>query len=237
MDAAVYGLTSDFVFRAAAEFLSSKEAVPMEVYEQLQKRARDRAFSVSRYTSAEVLNQFLRELVDAIEDGTTGTEFRKRMNDFLERNGYTAASPWHLDVIFRTNLQTAYNAGYYESMQAAKKFRPYWQYKTAGDRHVRESHAAMQDRVYAADDPIWDVWYPPNGFRCRCTVVSLSKRQVEEKGLTVSDRPPTSLVGNEPVFPDKGFSNNPATTPWKPDTSNFDTTLKSVLREKTGSDG
>lgn len=89
MDAAVYGLTSDFVFRAAAEFLSSKEAVPMEVYEQLQKRARDRAFSVSRYTSAEVLNQFLRELVDAIEDGTTGTEFRKRMNDFLERNGYT----------------------------------------------------------------------------------------------------------------------------------------------------
>lgn len=237
MDAAIYGLTSDFVFRAAAEFLSSKEAVPMEVYEQLQKRARDRAFSVSRYTEAEVLNQFLRELVDAIEDGTTGTEFRKRMNDFLERNGYTAASPWHLDVIFRTNLQTAYNAGHYESMQAAKKFRPYWQYKTAGDGHVRESHAAMQDRVYAADDPIWDVWYPPNGFRCRCTVVSLSKRQVEEKGLTVSNRPPTSLINNETVFPDKGFSNNPATTPWKPDTSNFDPTLKSVLREKTGSDG
>lgn len=237
MDAAVYGLTSDFVFRAAAEFLSSKEAVPMEVYEQLQKRARDRAFSISRYTSAEVLNQFLRELVDAIEDGTTGTEFRKRMNDFLERNGYTAASPWHLDVIFRTNLQTAYNAGHYESMQTAKKFRPYWQYKTAGDGHVRESHAAMHDRVYAADDPIWDVWYPPNGFRCRCTVVSLSKRQVEERGLTVSDRPPTSLVGNEPVFPDKGFSNNPATTPWKPDTSNFVPALKSVLREKTGSDG
>lgn len=237
MDAAVYGLTSDFVFRAAAEFLSSKEAVPMEVYEQLQKRARDRAFSVSRYTEAEVLNQFLRELVDAVEDGTTGTEFRKRMNDFLERNGYKTASPWHLDVIFRTNLQTAYNAGHYESMQTAKKFRPYWQYKTAGDGHVRESHAAMQDRVYAADDPIWDVWYPPNGFRCRCTVVSLSKRQVEEKGLTVSDRPPTSLINNEPVFPDKGFSNNPATTPWKPDTSNFDPTLKSVLREKTGSDG
>lgn len=237
MDAAVYGLSGDFVFRAAAEFLSSKEAVPMEVYRQLQKQARDRAFSVSRYTEAEVLNQFLRELVDAIEDGTTGTEFRKRMNDFLERNGYTAASPWHLDVIFRTNLQTAYNAGHYANMQTAKKLRPYWQYKTAEDGHVRESHAAMQDRVYAADDPIWDVWYPPNGFRCRCTVVSLSKRQVEERGLEVSDRPPTSLVNNEPVFPDKGFSGNPATTPWRPDTSNLDPALKSILGEKTGSGG
>lgn len=237
MDAAVYGLTGDFVFHAAAEFLSSKEAVPMEVYRQLQKQARDRAFSVSRYTEAEVLNQFLRELVDAIEDGKTGAEFRTSMNDFMERNGYDAASPWHLDVIFRTNLQTAYNAGHYLSMQTAKKLRPYWQYKTAGDGHVRESHAAMQDRVYAADDPIWDVWYPPNGFRCRCTVVSLSERQVEERGLTVSDRPPASLINNEPVFPDKGFSNNPATTPWRPDTGNFDPALKSILRGKTDSDG
>lgn len=233
MAGAVYGESSDYVFRIAAEFLSSREAVPMETYKQLQKEARDRAFSVSRYTSAEVLNQFLRELVDAVEDGTTGAEFRKRMNDFLERNGYTTASPWHLDVIFRTNIQTAYNAGHYVNMQAAKKFRPYWQYKTAGDGHVRESHAAMHDKVYAADDPIWDVWYPPNGFRCRCTVVSLSRRQVEERGLTVSDRPPTSLIGNEPVFPDKGFSNNPATTPWQPDISDFDPTLKSILREKT----
>lgn len=237
MDAAIYGQTGDYVFRAAAEFLSSKEAVPMEVYKQLQKMAKDRAFSVSRYTSAEVLNQFLRELVDAIEDGTTGTEFRKRMNDFLERNGYTAATPWHLDVIFRTNLQTAYNAGHYMNMQAAKKFRPYWQYKTAADGHVRESHAAMHNRVYAADDPIWDVWYPPNGFRCRCTVVSLSKRQVEERGLEVSDKPPESLVGGGLVFPDKGFSNNPATTPWQPDISSFDPALKSILRAKTDSDG
>lgn len=237
MAGAVYGESSDYVFRVAAEFLSSKEAVPMEVYEQLQKEARDRAFSVSRYTEAEVLNQFLRELVDAVEDGTTNAEFRKRMNDFLERNGYTAASPWHLDVIFLTNIQTAYNAGHYVNMQTAKKFRPYWQYKTAGDGRVRESHAAMHNRVYAADDPIWDVWYPPNGFRCRCTVVSLSKRQVEERGLAVSDRPPTSLVNNEPVFPDKGFSNNPATTPWEPDTSNFNPALKSILRGKTGSGG
>lgn len=233
MDAAVYGLTSDFVFHAAAEFLSSKEAVPMDVYRQLEKQARDRAFSVSRYTTAEVLNQFLRELVDAIEDGTTGMEFKKRMDGFLERNGYTEASPWHLDVIFRTNLQTAYNAGHYENMQAAKKFRPYWQYKTAGDGHVRETHAAMHDRVYAADDPIWDVWYPPNGFRCRCTVVSLSRGQVEERGLAVSDRPPVSLTGNEPVFPDRGFSGNPATTPWRPDTSSFAPALKSILRAKT----
>ena len=231
-----YGKTGDFIFKSAVEFLSSKEAIPMEVYKSLEKKAKDRAFSVSGYTSAELLNQFLRELADAVEDGTTYETFLENMDSFLERNGYTAVNPWHADVIFRTNIQTAFNAGHYENMQAAKKYRPYWQYKTAGDGHVRESHAAMHDRVYAADDPIWNVWYPPNGFRCRCTVVSLTREQVERRGLQVSTEPPRSLTASENAFayPDKGFSNNPATTPWKPDISGFDETLKSVVREKNG---
>ena len=226
-----YGNTADFIFKSAAEFLGSKEAVPMEVYKELEKKSEARAFSVSHYASAEVLNQFLRELVDAVEDGTTYDTFLENMNTFLERNGYTAVNPWHASVIFETNVQTAYNAGHYETMQKAKKYRPYWQYKTAGDGRVRETHAAMQDKVYAADDPIWNVWYTPNGYRCRCTVVSLTEEQVKRMGLEVSSKPPTSLTefGDIPVFPDKGFSNNPATTPWRPDMSEFDKTLKSIL--------
>lgn len=228
-----YGNTADFIFKSAAEFLGSKEAVPMEVYKELEKKSRDRAFSVSHYTSAEVLNQFLRELVDAVEDGTTYDTFLENMNTFLERNGYTAVNPWHASVIFETNVQTAYNAGHYETMQKAKKYRPYWQYKTAADGRVRETHAAMQDKVYAADDPIWNVWYPPNGYRCRCTVVSLTEEQVKRMGLEVSSKPPTSLTefGDIPVFPDKGFSNNPATTQWRPDMSGFNETLKSILSD------
>ncbi len=233
----IYDTTEAYIFRLAVEFLSSKEAVSTEVYKQLQKQAKDRAFTVAHYASAEILNQFLRELVDAVEDGTTYTTFKENMNTFLERNGYTATNPWHLDVIYQTNLQTAYNAGHYANMQAAKRYRPYWQYKTAGDGNVRESHAAMQDKVYAADDPIWNVWYPPNGYRCRCTVVSLTKEQVEKRNLQVSSKPPRSLVGDTIVFPDKGFSNNPATTPWMPDTSNFNSTLKLVLKEKMKQDG
>ena len=44
--------------------------------------------------------------------------------------------------------------------ETTKKMLPYWQYKTAGDGHVRETHQAMAERVFPADDPIWDVWYP-----------------------------------------------------------------------------
>ena len=37
-----YGNTEDFIFKSAAEFLSSKEAVPMEVYKELEKKSKDR---------------------------------------------------------------------------------------------------------------------------------------------------------------------------------------------------
>lgn len=230
-----YGLTKDFTFQNAVDFLESREAVDAQTYKILEKRARDRAFTVSGYTSGEVLNTFLRVLADAVEEGTTMEAFRKQMNTFLTDNGYEGINPFHADVIFRTNVQTAYMAGHYESMMEAKAFRPYWQYKTAGDGAVRESHAAMADRVYAADDPIWNVWYPPNGFRCRCTVVSLSETQVKKRGLMVSKTPPMDIkTGKHMAMPDKGFSNNPATTPWHPDLSGFDETLKGLIKEKTG---
>lgn len=114
--------------------------------------------------------------------------------------------------------------------------RPYWRYRTAGDGHVRESHAVMEGRVYRADDPIWDVWYPPNGFRCRCMVVSLSKKQVERMGLHVETEAPYDVDYSTgeilTKFPDKGFSNNPAKTVWKPDMTNISPELRKMFRER-----
>lgn len=144
----------------------------------------------------------------------------------------------YIIVIFRTNLQTAYNAGHYKAMtdDTVKKLRPYWQYKTAADGHVRESHAVMEGRVYRAEDPIWDVWYPPNGFRCRCMVVSLSPAQVEARGLRVEREPPVELdleTGElKTLFPDKGFSCNPAKTAWRADLSGMSGPLKELYQER-----
>jgi hypothetical protein len=135
-------------------------------------------------------------------------------------------------------MQTAYSAGHYKSMAdpAVKKLRPYWKYVTAGDGNVRDTHAAMEGRIYAADDPIWDVWYPPNGFRCRCSVVSLTKKQVERSGAQVSTSPPRDVdTGTGEIitrYPDKGFSNNPAKDAWKPDLAGVDENLKKAFKER-----
>ncbi len=49
------------------------------------------------------------------------------------------------------------------------------QYRTAGDDRVRDAHTALRNTTLPASDPFWDSYYPPNGWRCRCTAVQVLK--------------------------------------------------------------
>lgn len=159
MSEALYGSFKDFIFKKAVKFLRGRKALPKDVYMKLDDEARAKAFTVSGYTALEVLQEFSDALADAVEQGKTKDDFLKEMNTFLADRGYEAMNPWKSDTIFRTNIQTAYNAGHFQSMTSPEtlRLRPYWQYKTAADGRVRESHAIMHDAVYRADDPVWDI--------------------------------------------------------------------------------
>lgn len=49
------------------------------------------------------------------------------------------------------------------------------QYRTAGDDRVRDSHDKLRDVTLPQDDAFWLSYYPPNGWRCRCTAVQVRK--------------------------------------------------------------
>lgn len=238
MTKAVYGFDNIFRFKEAVAFLKGKKVLDSKEYRLLSDECKAKAFTVSGYTNLEVLQKFLDELTNAVSEGKTKKDFVDEMKTFLERNGLSILNPFRMDTIFRTNVQTAYNAGHYKNMTEVKKLRPFWKYITAGDGEVRQSHMEMEGRVYAADDPIWDIWYPPNGFGCRCSVVSLTKGQVEKQGLKVEREPPhrVDYETGEILYkkPDKGFSNNPAKDKWRPDLSGFNDDLKEVFKSREG---
>ena len=168
------------------------------------------------------------EILAALEDGNTLSEFRSRMNEFLTSEGYEGLDPLQADLIFRTNIQTAYNVGHYEQMTdpGVMKLRPYWQYDAVNDAHTRPSHLAMDGRVFPADSAVWDSWFPPNGFRCRCTVKTLSKRQVEARGLKVEQSAPGG------VMPDPHFSTNPAKVRFTPDLKDYPEALVKAYQKR-----
>lgn len=218
-------------FEETEAYFRKKIPITKKEYMELTSKYQQMAFTVSNYSNIQVVNQFYQELLKAIETGTTLAVFKENMDSFLERNGYSAVNNFQAEVIFRTNIQTAYNVGHYEQMmdEDVKRFRPYWQYYAVNDKDTRPTHKAMDGLVYRADDPFWDTWYPPNGYRCRCTVRSLSKRQVEAKGLKVMDKMPESIE------PDKGFANNPAKVQFEPDISKYPESLQAAYKNLTAS--
>lgn len=206
------GVTPD----AAIEFWQWRAKLTDEEAKALGEGARCRAFYVSGLARHDLVMLVSDGMEEALKNGETLETFKARIAEAIRTQG------WHdyrVENIFRTNMQTAYAAGRYKKMQAVKKSRPYWQYMAIMDRRVRPSHAILNGMVYPADHEFWKTNYPPNGFRCRCGVRSLSARQVKRMGLEVRKDMPGPGVWTDPKteyeyfvhFPgaDKGFKNNP----------------------------
>lgn len=82
---------------------------------------------------------------------------------------------------------------------------PMLRYVTVGDERVRASHAAMNGIQRPMSDPIWDKIYPPNGWNCRCTVVTTTGAATPGKQIRMPwDVPPmfqTNLAKTGMLWP------------------------------------
>lgn len=201
---------------AAIKFWQERAKLTWDQAKGLADGAKARAFYVTGLYQQDLVQLVSDGIEAALTNGETLPQFKARILKAIESQG------WHghrVENIFRTNMQSAYSAGRYKKMQAVKKSRPYWQYLAVMDKRVRPSHAVLHGKVYPADHEFWGSNYPPNGFRCRCSVVTLSERQVKAQGLTVETDMPKADVWTDPKtgmeyfvnFPgaDPGFRNNP----------------------------
>ncbi|MDI3480800.1 MAG: hypothetical protein PWQ97_455 [Tepidanaerobacteraceae bacterium] len=213
-----------------------KNKIPMNSAEfyKLAQDVRVNAFTISHITLLDVLKDLQNELTKAISQGLTLDDFKKNSKDILQRRGWTGPLPYKADNVYRTNIQTAYMVGRWKQMTdpAVIRHRKYWMYDAINDTRTRPTHLAMDGKVYPAEHPVWDQWYPPNGFRCRCSVISLTEEDVKRMGLDVDESMP--VLAGTPLLPDKGFATNPGKAAWQPDLSKYPEGLRNAYLEKTG---
>ncbi len=209
-------------FEEAIELFKDKVILTKEQYEKLIDEVKMRAFTVARIMEADILKDVYDELLKALKEGTTFEDFKKALD--LEKLGWTGEAPYRLDTVFRTNIQSMYQAGHYRKQMEVVDTRPYWQYVAVMDARTRPSHAAMHGKVFPADHPFWEKNYPPNAFNCRCTVRALSERELKREGLKVS------LDARD--IADTGFGYNPGKAAWKPDLSKYPDWLKEKIEKE-----
>ena len=217
----------DLPMEEAKAFWNDKIQIGAGQYAKLSAEARSRAFAISGIAKGDELNTVFTALQKGIDRGDSFGKFKKECGDIFERRGWVGKRAWRIDNIYRTNIQTAYNVGRYKQLKEESSVFPYWQYDAVNDRRTRPTHLAMDGRVWPADHPVWNTWYPPNGYRCRCSVIGLTRGKVERKNITVEKEDiterliePVSPVSGEKMpgrqmLPDIGFEHNPGKVYWE----------------------
>ncbi|WP_051284480.1 phage head morphogenesis protein [Desulforegula conservatrix] len=229
-------------FKDAIKFWESKVPMEPKAYKELWNEQKVNAFAVSGVSNMDTVMDLYRSLGKAISEGQSFGAWKKQHADLWEQKGWTGKSAWRVDNVFRTNVQTALQVGRYNQMSQSVDDMPFWMYSAVSDRRTRPTHLAMNGQVYRFDDPFWDSWYPPNGFRCRCTVRPLSEGQVKRKGVEVQSGMPGLIepvdpktgrkMPARPLVPDPGFNFHPGKAHYQPDLSKYPATLKQRFLEK-----
>jgi SPP1 gp7 family putative phage head morphogenesis protein len=117
--------------------------------------------------------------------------------------------------VLQTNLRTAvtssYHAAQWQRLQGLKDIYPAYRYMTREDDLVREIHRALHGKVFNANDPIWNVITPPNGFNCRCYLEPLTDDELSEvepeNRIDIADEPLRKSLLKEASI-DKNFARN-----------------------------
>lgn len=143
-----------------------------------------KGFASAIIKDAELSDAIKESLSGALAEGKSLRDWRKSANKIFDKAGLTRLNPWQAETIYRTETTMAYGAGQYAKLQDVKDRFPYWQYVTAGDERVRDSHDALKGKIFKTTDA---QYYPPIGFNCRCKARPISKRQAKKRGITGPD--------------------------------------------------
>lgn len=200
-------------------------------------------FTVAKSAGFDILADIHAALVTALVEGQTIQSFSKTLRPVLEAKGWwgrkTVTDPLtgevgeaqlgstrRLRTIFDVNMRVSYAAGHWERFERGKASRPFLRYVAILDGRARPAHLARHNVCLPVDDPFWDSWAPPCGWNCRCTLQSLSQRDVDRMRGELKFTPPpdttrsfvnarTGEIVKVPDGIDPGWGYNPGKAGWR----------------------
>jgi SPP1 gp7 family putative phage head morphogenesis protein len=191
----------------AMKFFRAKGLRPTFSYADMLGAEHDHAFTVAKMMDVDLLGQVRASLDEAMAQGVPFQAWADDLVPQLQQAGWwgrkemrdpvtgrviiaQAGSPWRLETIFRTNMQSSYAAGQWSEIEAQAGVAPYLMYDAVDDDRTRDEHRAWDKLVLPVTHPFWADHYPPNGYNCRCGVIQLSRDDVAQLGLDPAPSPP-----------------------------------------------
>ncbi|WP_338665002.1 PBECR2 nuclease fold domain-containing protein [Pararoseomonas sp. SCSIO 73927] len=210
----------------AIAFLRQKVRLPSTRYDDLEREAHVRAFSVAGIQADDMLADLQGALIRSRESGKGFAEFRRDIGETIAKTGWADRGAdyvsWRTRLIYDTNVRVSQAAGRYAQMTEPETLEalPYWLYRHNPSQHPRKHHEAWDGTVLPADDVWWKTHYAPNGWGCQCQIEAISRRDLRRMGMQGPSRRPddgtrryvdpvTGEARQVPVGIDPGWDYNP----------------------------
>jgi hypothetical protein len=205
MNAAEFRRIFSLPFGEASDFFRDKLTIESSFWDELSGAAHAKAFTSAGAYHAELLAELRRMTDKAIAGGMDIREFREKFRPLVERYGWQlkgGGAAWRSDLIWRTNITTAYQAGRWRQFEAGNI--GYLTYlHLDGQANPRLNHMALDNLTLPIHDPFWTINYPPNGFRCHCRAVAATEAEYNALPSELKTRP-----GDWATKPDNGWDYN-----------------------------
>ena len=172
-------------FTEAINWFCKKFPVLYDVIEDITKKVDEQFFYMKRSTELEVTKKLYYNLLDNLKNGGTFKTWLEMSKEVLNKSGL-GDSPWYLELVYRNNMASAYNAGAFYNQELNKKNKPYGLYDGVDDNRQSDICKALDGKVFPLDHPFWNNYLPPNHHGCRSQRIALDAEELEEYGLKVS---------------------------------------------------
>ena len=200
-------------FDEAVDFMRSRVPLTKKEWSVLEPKLRFRAFTVAATSTPVVIDKVRRSVAAAVEKGQPLAEFWTETA--AKDTAGIGQSPWYWETVYRTNVQTAYNAG--RAAEFARVQPEYLEFIGIEDSRQTEICAQRSGTILPASHPFWKKNWPPLHFKCRSTVRAVFQEEVD----IMREQDPSWKPTEDALLPTqaaaKGFGGNPIETDsfWK----------------------
>jgi hypothetical protein len=170
-------------------FIQAKNPQAIDHWRDLGADEYGRAFTVARSAGFSIVDDLYSAFITTLSNAGTEKDFARLVIPTLREKGWLRGDQGEIarrvDLIYDTNLRVARGAGQWDRIQKGARALPFLRGATAHDTRVRRppkskhsDHRAWDGIILPVDHPFWRRWWVPLGFRCRCTIIPMTRSQL-----------------------------------------------------------
>lgn len=148
-------------YPSAADYLRARNVEPSAEFYARLEHLRQEAWTLSKISDVEQIEQVKQSLVKALAEGKSFREWQQALTPEM------LALPRHYqETVFRTAMLSSYNGAKWTHFRAHIGRRPILRYIAVNDHRTRPAHHALHGLMMPVDEERWQQLAPPLGFNC-----------------------------------------------------------------------